>query len=288
MTSRTRPYREMLLDALADPSEAAHYLNAAIEDSQESFLKALKNVAQAHQMAKVARNAGVQRETLYRSLSSEGNPTLDTLSSILNAVGLKIVIGAKDDGSTPCTMSGQQAASLIVDSDVVVNRVEVHPLIYSAPYAVSGTSTGAPAHVNQLTVCDNAVFQLYQGEINAPLVSFAMPPFVATQTQHGISILHYEGSPQSSLPITVFSYTGSTHVTGTFSSGSTGETLCLNVEPQAGYVQLGDLAASNARIGGLAAVNFDYVGIGPTPFWAALGSCQPKTNRELQGEACAF
>jgi transcriptional regulator with XRE-family HTH domain len=41
-------------------------------------------------MARVAREAGVQRETLYRSLSSQGNPTFDTLSSILAAIGVKI------------------------------------------------------------------------------------------------------------------------------------------------------------------------------------------------------
>ena len=90
MTRKSTSYRERLLASLVDPSEAEAYLNAALEDSQESFLKGLKNVAQAHQMAKVAREAGVQRETLYRSLSSEGNPTFDTLLSILKAVGLRI------------------------------------------------------------------------------------------------------------------------------------------------------------------------------------------------------
>jgi probable addiction module antidote protein len=80
-----------LLDALADPIEAAHYLNAAILDSPESFLKALGNVAQVRQMARVAKDSGLQRETLYRSLSEEGNPTFGTLSSVLGAVGLKMV-----------------------------------------------------------------------------------------------------------------------------------------------------------------------------------------------------
>lgn len=55
-----RPYREALLDGLANPDEAAHYLNAAIDDSPEMFLKALRNVAQAHQMAKVAKQSGVK------------------------------------------------------------------------------------------------------------------------------------------------------------------------------------------------------------------------------------
>jgi len=95
MASKSRPYRESLLEAVADPAEAAHYLSAAIEDSPEMFLKALRNVAQARQMAKVAQEAGIQRESLYRALSSEGNPTLGTLHSVLHALGLKLTIAAE-------------------------------------------------------------------------------------------------------------------------------------------------------------------------------------------------
>lgn len=92
MPKRTRPYREALLEALADPTEAAHYLTAAIEDSPEMFRKALRNVAQARQVAKVARHAGVTRESLYRATSEIGNPTLDTLHSVLHAMDLKLSI----------------------------------------------------------------------------------------------------------------------------------------------------------------------------------------------------
>ncbi|HZL28804.1 MAG TPA: addiction module antidote protein [Acidobacteriaceae bacterium] len=89
---KTSSYRESLLKSLEDPIEAVAYLNAGLEDSIESFLKALKNVAQAHQMKRVAEAAGVQRESLYRSLSEQGNPTLVTLDAVLKAVGLKISI----------------------------------------------------------------------------------------------------------------------------------------------------------------------------------------------------
>jgi probable addiction module antidote protein len=98
MTSKTRPYRELLLERLANPEVAGHYLNAALEDSPESFLKALKNVAQARQMTKVAKDAGVQRETLYRSFSEQGNPTFATLSSVLGALGMRLMVAA--DGKT--------------------------------------------------------------------------------------------------------------------------------------------------------------------------------------------
>jgi probable addiction module antidote protein len=95
MTSKTRPYRESLPASLSDPEEAAHYLNAAIEDSPASFLKALRNVAQARQMAKVAKNAGLTRESLYKALSEDGNPTFDTLHSVLGVLGIKMSFGVE-------------------------------------------------------------------------------------------------------------------------------------------------------------------------------------------------
>ena len=84
--------------ALTDSVEASAYLNAALEDSQRSFLKALKNVAQARQMSRVAKDAGIQRETLYRSFSKEGNPTFETLSSVLSALGMKLSVVPDDGG----------------------------------------------------------------------------------------------------------------------------------------------------------------------------------------------
>ena len=92
MTIKTSSYRQSLLTALLDPIEASAYLNAALEDSPEAFLKALKNVAQARPMTQVAREAGIQRETLYRAFSDQGNPTFETLSSVLAALGMKLSI----------------------------------------------------------------------------------------------------------------------------------------------------------------------------------------------------
>lgn len=92
MPKRTSDYHSWLLSQLIYPREAVHYLNAAIEDSPEMFLKALRNVAEAHKMAKVAEEAGVRRESLYRTLSEEGNPRLDTLTSILTVLGFRIAL----------------------------------------------------------------------------------------------------------------------------------------------------------------------------------------------------
>src|ERR1035438_6788415 len=115
-------YRDALLESLKDPDEAREYLNAAFEDSREAFLKALKNVAQAHQMAKVAREAGVQRETLYRSLSEDGNPTLDTLYSVLGAVGLTLNVAPKRTQDSPSS-SAPRAVTKVSQSTATVTGI---------------------------------------------------------------------------------------------------------------------------------------------------------------------
>lgn len=88
MPKRTRDYHEFLLEQLTDPVFAADYLNEARQDSQKMFLKALRNVAESRRMAVVAAEAGVNRESLYKSLSEDGNPRLTTYDSILSALGL--------------------------------------------------------------------------------------------------------------------------------------------------------------------------------------------------------
>jgi probable addiction module antidote protein len=82
----------------ADPEFAAEYLKAALEDSGEPrvLLVALRRVAEARGgIAKVARAAGVERESLYRALSASGNPRLSTLFAVAKAVGLKLTVEAE-------------------------------------------------------------------------------------------------------------------------------------------------------------------------------------------------
>jgi probable addiction module antidote protein len=95
MPKRTRDYHAYLVKRLVDPKAAEDYLNAAINDSDEMFLKALRNVAEARRMSKVAEQAGVSRESLYRTLSEEGNPRFNTLTSILRVLGLRITLQAE-------------------------------------------------------------------------------------------------------------------------------------------------------------------------------------------------
>lgn len=89
---KTSSYHDALIKALADPVEARHYLRAVIDDNPQGFLKALRNVAQANKMKNVAEAAGIKRESLYRALSEQGNPTLETLSSVLGALGMRLSV----------------------------------------------------------------------------------------------------------------------------------------------------------------------------------------------------
>jgi probable addiction module antidote protein len=84
-------YKTDLLVDLKSLDYCAKYLRAAIADSPEAFLVALRDVAEAQQgMTKLASAAGVNRENLYRMLSGRGNPRLENLKAVLDAIGLQI------------------------------------------------------------------------------------------------------------------------------------------------------------------------------------------------------
>lgn len=89
---------EAMVRELRDhPDFAAEYLRAALEDNDEPqvLLLALRRIAESQGgVAKVAKAAGVERESLYRALSARGNPRLSTLVAVTRAVGLKLTVEA--------------------------------------------------------------------------------------------------------------------------------------------------------------------------------------------------
>ena len=91
---RFRPCAKLLRNS--DPEFAAQYLKATLEDADEPrvLLLALRHLAEAQGIAKVAKAAGVQRESLYRALSPRGNPRLSTLVAVTKAIGLKLTVKA--------------------------------------------------------------------------------------------------------------------------------------------------------------------------------------------------
>ncbi len=100
MPRRSRKYEIGLAERLKDRRYAVNYLNAAAEDSDESFLLALRDVAEAQKgMTRVSTDARVNRENLYRMLSKVGNPRYDSLRSVLKALRLKFRIEMEEDSN---------------------------------------------------------------------------------------------------------------------------------------------------------------------------------------------
>jgi probable addiction module antidote protein len=81
---------------LLDSSEAMEaYIEAAFEDGDAALIAhALGVVARAQGMSKIAKDAGLSRDAVYKALSREGNPTLLTLSKVLSAMGMKLTARA--------------------------------------------------------------------------------------------------------------------------------------------------------------------------------------------------
>jgi probable addiction module antidote protein len=94
--SATAKHDDWLLERLKDGEFAAEFLNAASEDDDpRTYLTALRKVVEARGgMATVAEKAHLSRETLYRTLSARGNPTIKTLSAVLRATGLRLGVSA--------------------------------------------------------------------------------------------------------------------------------------------------------------------------------------------------
>ena len=82
-----------VIDFLDSDEALVEYLNAALaENDPKYFVKALGNVARAKGMSSVSEVGGVGRQSLYRALSEEGNPRIDTLFRVLEALNVRLAI----------------------------------------------------------------------------------------------------------------------------------------------------------------------------------------------------
>jgi probable addiction module antidote protein len=78
---------------LETEEDILYYLEAAMEGNDPKHIaSALGDVARSKGMSEIARKAGVGRQSLYSALSESGNPTLETLLGVLNALGLQLTI----------------------------------------------------------------------------------------------------------------------------------------------------------------------------------------------------
>ena len=82
-----------VVDFLDSDEALIEYLNVALEEKDPTyFTKALGNVARAKGMTYISEASGLGRQSLYRALSCEGNPRIDTLFKVLDSLNLRLAI----------------------------------------------------------------------------------------------------------------------------------------------------------------------------------------------------
>jgi len=87
--TQTKPWDAA--DHLERPEDIAAYLEAALEEGDPQLLAAaLGDVARARGMSRLASEAGLGRESLYKALSRNGNPELATVLRVIQALGLRL------------------------------------------------------------------------------------------------------------------------------------------------------------------------------------------------------
>ncbi len=91
MGTKTTPFDPA--DYLSSEDDILDYLKIWMEDgSPQEIARAIGDVARSKGMSEVARKAGVGRQALYNALSVNGNPTLETLVGVLDALGLELTV----------------------------------------------------------------------------------------------------------------------------------------------------------------------------------------------------
>jgi probable addiction module antidote protein len=89
VTLKTEPYDPA--EYLTTPEAQAYLLNDALATGHAGYIAdALGIIARARGMAEVAREAGITREALYKSLSETGDPKLSTLLGVTRALGMTL------------------------------------------------------------------------------------------------------------------------------------------------------------------------------------------------------
>ena len=89
--TKTIPYT--VADQLRTPEEMAAYLDAWLTEAPDDvagIARALGDIARAKGMSQVARRAGLSRESLYKALSENGNPSFATILKVARALGVRL------------------------------------------------------------------------------------------------------------------------------------------------------------------------------------------------------
>ena len=91
MTKKERTSIWDVAEHLETEEDMAAYLEAALEEHDPGLVAAaLGDIARAKGMSQIAKQTGLGRESLYKALSSEGNPEFATILKVINALGLQL------------------------------------------------------------------------------------------------------------------------------------------------------------------------------------------------------
>ena len=89
--SKALKLKDALYEDLKDPTYASAYINEAVEDDDEVVLKtALADVIRAHGVAAVARRAGINRVTVYKTLRPDTETSFATMHALLKACDVRL------------------------------------------------------------------------------------------------------------------------------------------------------------------------------------------------------
>ena len=109
MTIKLRKWDSV--EHLKTDEDMAMYLEACIEEAGDDaafIAKALGNIARARGMSQLAKDTGLGRESLYKALSGDGNPSFATLLKVTHALGFKLNLQGQGDGMHKVTKIAQQ------------------------------------------------------------------------------------------------------------------------------------------------------------------------------------
>ena len=90
---KTKTTRYDVAEHLRTPKEMAAYLESALEESNGDasvVAKAIGDIARAKGMSQVAKDSGLSRESLYKALSGDRSPGIDTILKVIGALGIKL------------------------------------------------------------------------------------------------------------------------------------------------------------------------------------------------------
>ena len=95
MTVKTKPFDAA--EYLDNDEAIQAYLDAALETGDSAFVaQALGTVARARGMTQIAQAAGLSRESLYKSLSAEGNPEFATIMRVIQSLGMRLSVASAE------------------------------------------------------------------------------------------------------------------------------------------------------------------------------------------------